>query len=188
MKRDEFQDPGTRKTDADAVADFQRQETEIASELARIRANRERDEHFAREVENGLCPILSQRCLNLKEGERLEEHMSAQFEQYGRDIARLEAKLAKHPCIGDLQQWERNYRFSRKPAFLFPHSINPDLDVIELHLRRVGTVSILPTRNVMVPAPAGDWPDSRPIQSIDGRFTLSSGALALKRCQAAAGR
>jgi hypothetical protein len=104
------------------------------------------------------------------------------------DIARLEAKLAKHPCIGDLQQWERNYRFSRKPAFLFPHSINPDLDVIELHLRRVGTVSILPTRNVMVPAPAGDWPDSRPIQSIDGRFTLSSGALALKRCQAAAGR
>ena len=96
------------------------------------------------------------------------------------DVAQLEIMLAGHPCIADLQQWERNYRYSRKTAFIFPGSLNPDLDVIELHLRRVGAVTIRPGLNVMVPAPGGDWPDSRPIQSIDGRFTLSSGALILQ--------
>lgn len=101
------------------------------------------------------------------------------------DIERLEAKLAQHPCVGDLGQWERNYRFARKSAFIFPGSLNPDLDVIELHLRRAGTVVIAPARNVMVPAPGGDWPDSRPIRSIDGRFKLSSGALDLQRCEPA---
>ena len=96
------------------------------------------------------------------------------------DVARLETQLARHPCVGDLRQWERNYRYSRKPGFLLPGSLNPDLDVVELHLRRVGTLTIRPGRYVMVPAPGGDWPDSRPIESIDGKFTLSTGTLNLQ--------
>jgi exonuclease SbcC len=90
--RAEFKDAEARVADARAVADLQKQDADIAVELARIQTNRERDEQFAREVENGLCPILSQRCLNLKEGERLEEHMTTQFEQYTRDTARLNAE------------------------------------------------------------------------------------------------
>ena len=76
-------------------------------------------------------------------------------------VERLEAKLAQHPCVASLEDWERNYRFSRKAGFVFPGSLNPDLDVIELHLRRAGTVTIRPGRNVMTPGPGGDWPDSR---------------------------
>lgn len=46
------------------------------------------------------------------------------------DIQRAEARLAQHPCVGNLDLWERNYRFSRKPSLLWPHSFYPDFDVI----------------------------------------------------------
>ena len=98
------------------------------------------------------------------------------------DVNRLEAKLSQNACIGDLDQWERNYRFSRKSGLLTPHSLYPDLDVIEFHLRRVGAVEIRPGRNLVRPR-ATDWPDSSPIEAVDGRFTVSSGALALSGCK-----
>jgi hypothetical protein len=107
-----------------------------------------------------------------------------QTEPTSADIVRVEAKLAKHPCIGDLGQWERNYRFSRKTGLLSSYSLNPDIDVIEFHLRRSGTVAIEPGVNVMKPPPGGDWPDSSPIESIDGTFKLSDGKLGMPRCEA----
>ena len=36
-----------------------------------LQAALERDERFQKEIQNGLCPILSEKCLNLKEGETL---------------------------------------------------------------------------------------------------------------------
>ena len=98
------------------------------------------------------------------------------------DIRNIEAGLSHHRCIGDLTLWERNYRFSRKAGFLTDHSLNPDLDIVEFHLRRVGTITIVPGRNVMTPGPDGDWPDSNPIMSIDGRYQLSSGRLSVGPC------
>ena len=96
------------------------------------------------------------------------------------DVQRLEDQLSRRPCVGDLGKWERNYRFSRKSGLLSPYSLNPDLDVIEFHLRAVGTIAIRPGRNIM--AAGGDWPDSGTIRSIDGRFTLTTGKLALSGC------
>jgi hypothetical protein len=98
------------------------------------------------------------------------------------DIRRLEQRLSQHPCVGALDQWERNYRFSRKTGFFSPYSLNPDLDVIEFHLRRASTITIMPGRHVLKPGPGGDWPDSNPIESVDGRLTLSSGSLRLSGC------
>ena len=103
----------------------------------------------------------------------------------GDDIARLEAALARHPCVGDLERWERSYRFSRKTGLISDYTFNPDFDVIEFHLRRAGTILIRPGVNVMTPTPGGDWPDSSPIRSVDGRFTLGSGELAVSRCDPA---
>lgn len=97
------------------------------------------------------------------------------------DIQRAEARLAQHPCVGNLDLWERNYRFSRKPSLLWPHSFYPDFDVIEFHFRRAGTIEIEPGLKVMTPA--GDWPDSAPIQALEGRFTLANGALDIPRCK-----
>ena len=99
------------------------------------------------------------------------------------DIQRVEERLMRHPCVGDLDQWERNYRFARKTGLLSPLSWNPDLNVIELHMRRVGTINIRPGSYAWKPRHAEDWPDSRSIQSIDGRFNLANNALSLSRCQ-----
>ncbi len=56
-------------------------DAEIVGELATFRAQLERDEAFQREIKNGLCPILSQKCLNLAEGETLESFVSSQFDE-----------------------------------------------------------------------------------------------------------
>lgn len=98
------------------------------------------------------------------------------------DIRRVEESLSKHPCIGKLDEWERNYRFSRKTGLFTPFSLNPDFDVIELHLRRAETISIRPGSHVWA-ARHKDWPDSKPIQSIDGRFRLTDNSLSLSPCK-----
>ena len=101
------------------------------------------------------------------------------------DIDRLEQALATHPCVGSLDQWERNYRFSRKDGLFSSHSLHPDFGVIEFHLRKVGNVSVVAGRKVMPQRPDGDWPDSSPIQSIDGKFTVRNGSLNLAPCRSA---
>lgn len=98
------------------------------------------------------------------------------------EIDRLERLLARHKCVGRLDAWERYYRFSRKSGLLLGHSLNPDLDVIEFHFRRAGTLTIEPGRHVMAPKPDGDWPDSGPIKTLDGRFKQSSSQLSLRPC------
>jgi exonuclease SbcC len=54
-------------------------ESELTEQLARLRAEIEHDEKFHREVKNGLCPILSERCLNIGEGQTLEDYFKGQF-------------------------------------------------------------------------------------------------------------
>jgi exonuclease SbcC len=65
-------------------------EAEITNELARLKAGLERDEQFQREIKNGLCPILSQKCLNLKPGETLEHFVKSQFTDSKSQIVTLE--------------------------------------------------------------------------------------------------
>ena len=104
------------------------------------------------------------------------------------DIARLEAKLANHPCIGDLAGWERNYRFSRKSGLFTSHSLHPDLDVVEFHLRRAGTITIEPGRQVLMPNEDPDWPDSAAVRAVDGTFKIEGGILDVEKCEALGAR
>lgn len=104
------------------------------------------------------------------------------------DIERLEERLSQHPCVGNLDQWERNYRFSRKSGLFSPYSLQPDLDVVELHLRRVGTVSVKPGKHIWMPRHGGDWRDSKPARSLDGRFSLGDDKLVLSGCKPIADR
>jgi hypothetical protein len=103
------------------------------------------------------------------------------------DIAELERALARHPCVGDLDGWERNYRFSKRSGLLTPYSLNPDFNVIEFHLRRAGTVTIEPGRTVMRWTEGQDWPDTGTTQSVDGRFTVDGSTLEISRCRPVAG-
>ena len=65
---------------------------EILRELASLQAALERDERFQGEIKNGLCPILSQKCLNLKEGETLDDFVTSQFSELRTRIAVLETE------------------------------------------------------------------------------------------------
>jgi len=97
-------------------------------------------------------------------------------------IAKAEAKLASHPCIGALASWERNYRFGMSKRMFWPQSDHPNFDVIEFHLRRAGSVNIAGGR-ARFSTGSGDWPDSSSIESIDGSFVISSGRLNVGRCK-----
>ena len=105
-----------------------------------------------------------------------------------KDIDRIETRLARHPCIGRLDRWERNYRAATKSGILWRHSATPDFGVIAFHYRRAGTVTITPGRNIVTAQSASDWPDSAGITAIDGLFNVKSGTLSLSRCQHVAAR
>jgi len=93
----------------------------------------------------------------------------------------IERKLAQHPCIGDLSKWERNYRLA-KPVGISAYTAHANLDVIEFHLRRAGTTTILPGRNVLRRGEMDDWPDGKYIQFIDGRYRIGGNLMYLSRC------
>ncbi|MFN2412591.1 MAG: AAA family ATPase [Pyrinomonadaceae bacterium] len=72
--------------------DLETRDTEIVQRLANLKAALERDEQFQREIKNGLCPILSQKCLNLKNGDTLEGFVSSQFSGVKTQIATLQTE------------------------------------------------------------------------------------------------
>ncbi|MEO6390580.1 MAG: SMC family ATPase [Pyrinomonadaceae bacterium] len=75
-----------------AATALQLRETELTEMLANLRAMKARDEAMQAEVKNGLCPILSQKCLNLNEGENLDDHFRLQFANYSDQLAQLAAE------------------------------------------------------------------------------------------------
>ncbi|HSI89214.1 MAG TPA: SMC family ATPase, partial [Pyrinomonadaceae bacterium] len=97
--RERYSDNGTALKDAQAaaagakvLAQVEARESDIVRRLAAMRAELERDERFQAEIQNGLCPILSERCLNLKEGQTLESFVSSQFETLRAGIVTLESE------------------------------------------------------------------------------------------------
>lgn len=81
------------KTNGAADIDsLQRKDADLMKRLASLQAQLERDEKFQHEIKNGLCPILSQKCLNLKEGETLEAFVSSQFSELRTEISTVEAE------------------------------------------------------------------------------------------------
>lgn len=96
------------------------------------------------------------------------------------DLSKLEAKLARHPCVGELGTWERSYRFLRTPRMLDPDHI--DFGVIEFHFRRAGTITLVPGHRVFTPDDSENWPDSPAVQALSGRYGIKSGTLNVAKC------
>ncbi len=81
------------KTSAAAdVAPLEKRGDEIVRELAAMNAALDRDRRFQKEIQNGLCPILSEKCLNLGEGETLEAFISTKFEEVQTTMRELESQ------------------------------------------------------------------------------------------------
>lgn len=79
-----------RREDSNKLGDLQTQDASIVRELANLNAALERDEAFQREIKNGLCPILSEKCLNLKAGQTLESFVTSKFSEIRSQIASLQ--------------------------------------------------------------------------------------------------
>ena len=77
---------------ASGIESLQQRDESIVRELASLHAALERDERFQREIQNGLCPILSQKCLNLKDGQTLDDFVTSQFTELRTRIAVLETE------------------------------------------------------------------------------------------------
>lgn len=87
-------DEASSKSNAAAdIKSLEERDSQIRTDLAALRASMERDEKFQREIRNGLCPILSQRCLNLAEGETLEGFVTSQFEDLRSKIAAADGEF-----------------------------------------------------------------------------------------------
>ena len=81
------------ETKAEMAKDYdflQKRDSDITRDITRFRAKLEHDEQFQSEVKNGLCPILSQKCLNLKPGETLDSFLKSQFTEVRSQISTLE--------------------------------------------------------------------------------------------------
>jgi exonuclease SbcC len=69
-------------------------ESELTEQLAHLRAEIARDEKFHAEVKHGLCPILSERCLNIGEDQTLEDYFKDQYATNSAQLSVLEKERA----------------------------------------------------------------------------------------------
>ncbi len=79
-----------RAKGAENIADLEKRDSELTKNLANLRAKLESDLKFQSEIKNGLCPILSEKCLNLKPGQTLESFVSGQFSEIKSNISVFE--------------------------------------------------------------------------------------------------
>lgn len=70
-------------------------EREIVGQAAHVRAEIARDERMRAETKNGLCPILSERCLNIGEDQTLDSYFTDQLAHNRARLARLEQEHAR---------------------------------------------------------------------------------------------
>ncbi|HEY0428406.1 MAG TPA: SMC family ATPase [Pyrinomonadaceae bacterium] len=88
--KEQIKDAEAKAETAANFENLQKRDSELTRDITRFRAKLEHDEQFQSEVRNGLCPILSQKCLNLKPGETLETFLSSQFAEVKTQIDTLE--------------------------------------------------------------------------------------------------
>jgi DNA repair protein SbcC/Rad50 len=90
--REQLSDAEEKSRFAVNLAELEKQDSEVAARLATLRAALERDVKFQQEIRNGLCPILSQRCLNLQDGQSLSDFVESQFTELRQEITVFESR------------------------------------------------------------------------------------------------
>jgi DNA repair protein SbcC/Rad50 len=96
--------------------DLDTQHSAVVSQLARFRAELERDEKLRIELKDGMCPILSERCLNLKEGQTLEGFLTGRFDDLRQKIA--DSENEKKRVKAELEAAKEAERHVEKAAIL----------------------------------------------------------------------
>ncbi len=88
----QIKEANSNGAEANFLDERQKREQELTNDLANFRAKLDSDRKFQEEIKNGLCPILSEKCLNLKPGQTLESFVSTQFTEISAQISALETE------------------------------------------------------------------------------------------------
>src|ERR1043166_8831061 len=89
---DQIKEAEAKAKTALEVPVLEQRRTDLITELAAVKARLENDEKFQSQIKDGLCPILSEKCLNLKPGQTLEAFVSSQFSGLRSQIAVFETE------------------------------------------------------------------------------------------------
>jgi exonuclease SbcC len=85
-------------------------ERELTEQLAHLKAEISRDEKFHREVKNGLCPILSEKCLNIGADQTLEDYFKDQFATNSAQLSVLEKeRVGVGVAVRDAREAEKHF-------------------------------------------------------------------------------
>ena len=90
--KEQIKETEAKTQGAESFENLNKRDVELTQSLANLRAKLESDEKFQSEIKNGLCPILSQKCLNLKAGETLENFVGSQFSEAKTQISVFESE------------------------------------------------------------------------------------------------
>jgi exonuclease SbcC len=82
----------SQAADAVKLPELEVQDTALVRRIAELRATLERDQRLQSEIKNGLCPILSEKCRNLDNGQTLEGFIKEQFTDLRSQISNLESE------------------------------------------------------------------------------------------------
>lgn len=88
----QFTEAESKASGAFDLTTLEQRDAELHRDAARLRASLERDELFQSEIKNGFCPVLTQRCLNLQEGQTLDAFISSQFTEFRGQIAAIDTE------------------------------------------------------------------------------------------------
>lgn len=93
-QRELVKDLTARSAGAESLDELETRSSGLMKKIADFRAQLDADERFQREIKNGLCPVLSEKCLNLKAGQTLEGFVSSKFTEIRSEISLLENENA----------------------------------------------------------------------------------------------
>ncbi|HEV2799944.1 MAG TPA: SMC family ATPase [Pyrinomonadaceae bacterium] len=84
-----------RSAGAERAAELEQSGRALAEQAAHLRAEIARDEKMRAEVKGGLCPILSERCLNIGEGQTLEGYFKDHLTANRAELQTVQAEAAR---------------------------------------------------------------------------------------------
>ncbi|HEX8457649.1 MAG TPA: SMC family ATPase [Pyrinomonadaceae bacterium] len=84
-----------RSAGAERASELEQSGRALAEQAAHLRAEIARDEKMRAEVKGGLCPILSERCLNIGEGQTLESYFKDHLMMNRAELQTVQAEAAR---------------------------------------------------------------------------------------------
>ena len=88
----QIKDANEKSVEAKFLEERQKHDAELTNNLAKFRAQLESDRQFKEEVKNNVCPIMQQKCLNLKPGQTLEDFVLTKSTELKTQISTLEVE------------------------------------------------------------------------------------------------